>query len=410
MPTVGNMLGETPSTGWSIVPPDSSAWLEEVASAAAVDAGAPAELLGEYLPLLAEAAIRGRRPGPKDVARIGELGSLAAQQGVAPGAAVNLYLSAASRLWRELPLVNRSGDSEVVRAAAEAVLQVVGDAVAALVEGHQAERRQAIRQEESLRAEFIDDLLRGDTDVARMVERAEPFGLDLTRGHRVALATPASRRTDLDQIAAALETAVVRAFGDRDVLVATKEGVLVVLVPEASATGRELPEVGSSVHAVLARHPARRRWQVAVGRPYAGAYGIARSYEEAREARDLAGRLGWDRPVVSARDVLIYRVIGRDQGAMVDLMQVVLTPLEKARGGAEPLVKTIETYLAAGSIATEAARRLHLSVRAVTYRLERVRTLTGLDPADAEQAFTLHAAVLGARLLGWPAQPLPRNS
>jgi DNA-binding PucR family transcriptional regulator len=53
-------------------------------------------------------------------------------------------------------------------------------------------------------------------------------------------------------------------------------------------------------------------------------------------------------------------------------------------------------------VATDTARRLHLSVRAVTYRLDRVRTLTGYDPTDPAQRFTMHAAVLGAKLLGWP--------
>lgn len=46
---------------------------------------------------------------------------------------------------------------------------------------------------------------------------------------------------------------------------------------------------------------------------------------------------------------------------------------------------------------------MHLSVRAVSYRLDRVRQLTGHHPDDPGQRFTLHAAVLGARLLGWPA-------
>jgi DNA-binding PucR family transcriptional regulator len=41
-------------------------------------------------------------------------------------------------------------------------------------------------------------------------------------------------------------------------------------------------------------------------------------------------------------------------------------------------------------------------VRAVTYRLDRVRELTGFDPADPADRFSLHAAVLGARLIGWP--------
>jgi sugar diacid utilization regulator len=57
-------------------------------------------------------------------------------------------------------------------------------------------------------------------------------------------------------------------------------------------------------------------------------------------------------------------------------------------------------------VAAEAARRLSLSVRALTYRLERIRKLTGADPADAGQRYMLQTATIGARLLNWPAQEL----
>ena len=66
------------------------------------------------------------------------------------------------------------------------------------------------------------------------------------------------------------------------------------------------------------------------------------------------------------------------------------------------LMATVAAPLILSAGATVAARRLHLSVRAVTYRLARVRTMTGYDPADPMQRFTLYAAVLGARLIGWP--------
>jgi DNA-binding PucR family transcriptional regulator len=105
---------------------------------------------------------------------------------------------------------------------------------------------------------------------------------------------------------------------------------------------------------------------------------------------------------VHARDLLVYRVLARDQAAIVDLVESVLTPLTHARGGAEPWLETLEAYFAAGDVATGAARRLHLSVRAVTYRLARVREMTGYDPGEPMQRFTLYAAALGARLIGWP--------
>jgi sugar diacid utilization regulator len=165
--------------------------------------------------------------------------------------------------------------------------------------------------------------------------------------------------------------------------------------------------VGRLVHRLLTRNRQGRPWRVATGRAYPGSYGIARSYEEAREALLLGGRLQLDAAVVDAHDMLVYRVLVRDQAAIVDLIQAVLGHLRLARGGAEPLMKTLETYFATGEVATETARRLHLSVRTVTYRLSKVTALTGYDPSDPTQRFALHAAVLGARLLDWPAQDLP---
>jgi DNA-binding PucR family transcriptional regulator len=148
-------------------------------------------------------------------------------------------------------------------------------------------------------------------------------------------------------------------------------------------------------------------WRVAVGRAHPGLYGIARSYEEAREALTMAGRLHVDTPVVHAQDLLVYRVLLRDQPAIVDLVSSVLSPLLQARGGAQPLLDTLDAYFGTGAVATESAKRLHVSVRTVTYRLDRIKTLTGYDPADPQHRFTLQAVVLGAKALNWPTEPLP---
>ena len=385
-------------------------WLSMVAETAAADAGAPIELLGEYLVILADAALSGRRPAKRELVAVRRLGRRAAEQGVDANQAVDLYLSAAWRMWQDIPKILRTPrEREKVRSAAEAVLRVVNDAVQVLVEGHQAARRQMIRQEESARREFVDDLLRGDADVSRLVERAEPFGLDLRRSHQVLLAAPASSPARLDRAAVIMERAIVDRFGDRDVLVATKDDLLVMLVPgdaPKTPSRRDVSEPADFVHTRLSQQARPDRWQVVAGRPYPGAYGIARSYEEAREARLLARRLHHDDNVVQAHDLLVYRVLARDHEALVDLVQALLEPLTRSRGGAEPLLQTMETYFATGAVATEAARRLHMSVRTVTYRLTKVKKLTGHDPTDATERLALHMAVVGARLLDWPATAL----
>jgi sugar diacid utilization regulator len=402
--------GRRPAT-----PGPEDAWLVDVAEGASRDAGGvPVELLGDYLPLLADAATHGRKAKRGELDAVALLGRRAAEQGISAGRVVQLYLSAARRLWQELPVVVRSRDRNAVRAAASAVLQVVDDAVATLAEGYAVARRDLVRREESLRRELIDDLLRGDSDLGTLVERAEPFGLDLARVHQVALAAPSRRLPDADAAISALEAVMFDRLGDRDVLVATKEGLLVVLAPaDTGAAGRLPPaldasnELGRLMHRELSRLPRGRPWRVAVGRAHPGLYGIARSYEEAREALTMAGRLHADTPVINAHDLLIYRVLLRDQPAIVDLVQAVLSPLTQARGGAGPLLDTLDAYFATGAVATESAKRLHVSVRTVTYRLERVKTLTGYDPADPAHRFTLQAAVLGAKVLNWPQEPLP---
>jgi sugar diacid utilization regulator len=390
-------------------------WLREVADGASRDAGkVPVALLGDYLPLLADAAVTGRRPKRTELEAVGRLGRQAAEQGISAGRVVQLYLSAARRLWQELPMVVRSRDREAVRAAAAAVLHVIDDAVATLAEGYAVARRDLVRREEVLRREVIDDLLRGDSDLGTLVERSEPFGLDLARVHQVALAAPSRRLPDTDTAISALEAVIFDRLGDRDVLVATKDGLLVVLAPaDAAAIGRIEPaadqdnDLGRLMHGELNRLRHGRPWRVAVGRAHLGLYGIARSYEEAREALTMAGRLHLDTPVVNAHELLVYRVLLRDQPAIVDLIAAVLAPLVRARGGAQPLLDTLEAYFGTGAVATESAKRLHVSVRTVTYRLDRIKTLTGYDPADPRHRFTLHAAVLGAKALNWPADPLP---
>jgi len=393
-------------------------WLAQIAEGASHDAGGvSSEHLGDYLPMLADAATYGQLPSRAQIRAVRNRGHRAAQQGVSAGQGVDLYLSAARRVWSELPAVIRQRDNAAVRAAAEAVLHVVDDAVASFAEGHAEAGREMIRREETLRRELVDDLLRGDAHLSELVGRAEPFGLDLTRAHQIALAQPAHRIPSIAAATTALERVVLDRFGDRDVLVATKDGLVVVLAladatgaPSSSDGLATTGDLGRIIHGELNRLRRGSPWRVAVGRAHPGAYGIARSYEEAREGLAMATRMRWARPIVETRDLLTYRVLARDQPALVDLVYSVLNPLTRARGGAAPLVETLATYFECGCVATAAASSLHLSVRAVTYRLDRVKVLTGFDPLDPAHRFALQTAVLGAKLLDWPDQSLPGSA
>ncbi|MFE9914723.1 helix-turn-helix domain-containing protein [Micromonospora sp. NPDC005553] len=82
----------------------------------------------------------------------------------------------------------------------------------------------------------------------------------------------------------------------------------------------------------------------------------------------------------------------RDRDAMTDLVTTVLGPLTTARGGAEPYLETLTVLFDNQGNHTATARQMHLSVRAITYRLDRIRDLTGYHPGEPTQRFTLQTA------------------
>ncbi len=331
-------------------------------------------------------------------------GSRAAEEGMTARATVDLYLASAAQAWSAMPAPNQK-DAPV---AAQTMLSGLRAAVPVLVEGYQNAGQQLIRHEETVRREFIDDLLRGDANVAGIVQRAEPFGIDLAAWHQIVLAGPRNDVRVDEHDGTVLEREVLGRYGDRDVLVTTKGGYLVALVP-ASPADVDVDEPARLLHRALSRSTRRKQWRVAVGRPYPGIHGVARSYEQAREAITMAERLHPHDDMVQTRDLLIYRVLGRDRAALAELVESVLTPLTEARGGAGPLVDTLEAYFDSGEVATATARRLHVSVRTVTYRLAKIASLTGYDPTVPAQRLTLQTSVVGARLLPWPPKAPERT-
>ncbi|OHV36447.1 MULTISPECIES: PucR family transcriptional regulator [Pseudofrankia] len=342
------------------------------------------------------------------------------------------------------------GAAERTRAAAAAVLRASDDAVAAVCEGYEAARTARARAEESLRRELVDDLLTGTaTDPGLVLERAFAFGLRLEAPHLVLVAAGDRRFVDGRGTSRAVDTALGVICATPPLVVA-KGGLLVCVVPQEAerdaatgdaATG-DAADLGASVDRAagpggpgLARSagdgPAARfaplpaggagaasgapravaaltaalgnvpGWRVGVSRVRTGVTGVRIGFAEASSAVELAGRLGVAGQAVHTDDLLIYKVLLRDREPLSELVETVLGPLRAARGGPGPLLETLDAYFATGAVALATARRLHLSVRALTYRLARIHQLTHHDPTAPADRYVLQTAVIGARLLSW---------
>ena len=340
----------------------------------------------------------------------------AVERGISLPGLVDIYMTACRRLWPSLPQLLgevRGRDvrtAELVRAG-ETLWRAADQALASLACGYQEAQRQRVRVEETARRELVDDLLGDTTGVGSLVERAEPYGLVLTGFHIVAVAQDDHAITAAGVLTGWVEEAIRARTSEPTALALTKDGRLVCIVstaalrrrPDQQRVVRALAEVTGSAAGELARGDS---WRVGVGRPHAGARGIYRSYQDALESLDVASKLGLEDRIADSEQLLVYRVLRRDRAAMVDLLSCVLEPLRQARGGPSALLDTLSAYFDAGGNTAETARRLHLSVRAVGYRLERIHQLTGYSVSDPEAQLPLHVAVAGARLLNWPDEAL----
>jgi len=372
---------------------------ERVGAQAADDARVEAALLGEHLPAVIDTARAGRRLSRADLDACRRQGAAAAEQGVAVSAVLDLYLSATWRLWGDIQRRAPRSSPAVVAAVAATLFRAADDAAEALAEGYEQAQRRTVRFEESLRREFVDDLLSGTAEPGLLQERAARFGFNLAGSHVVAVARGDRRLVDAGPVHGRVETHVLATFGGRDVVVATKEGLLVCVFPStardpAADLARRLEETGEGP------------WRIGVGRPNSGAGGVARSYGEARQSLDLADRAEVAGPVARFEDLVAYRMLAADPGLAAELVDGVLGPLQSARGGAQHLIETLEAHFAASGNLSATARALHLSPRAVVYRLERIAKLTGHSPQDPESRFILELAVRSRRLAPTP-EPAP---
>jgi sugar diacid utilization regulator len=373
--------------------------LADLAARASKDAGgAPAELLDGYMAALA-AVSTGQKLSQDELRRRRDIGTVAAERNVPLRGVIDLYLSATWLAWPSLPGVRAAPGAESMRHIGEAVFRAADEAIMAVADGYEEAQRWSVRQEESFRREFVDDLLDG-RNLETLAERAQRYGLRLAGSHVVVAAAATVPFVDGGPVARRLESAMHLRHGDRDVLVTTKDGLLVCVAPDAHSAVEEF------VAQVAEATGPEGCWRAGIGRPQRGPGGAVRSFEQARQALDVGRRLQLPGNVHSASELLVYQVLIRDSAALADLVHVVLEPLRSARGGPGALLDTLSAYFAAGQVASAAARELHVGVRTVTHRLGRIRALTGYSVHDPQQGFTLQVAALGARLLGWPQPPL----
>ncbi len=254
------------------------------------------------------------------------------------------------------------------------------------------------REREAHTAGVVEGVLRGVLDVQSAVRRAAAGGCDLSAG-LAACATEmrSSRRAE------AVAVAAEQAPGSLGELVGTR---LYVLLPAGVMSDVTAGGEGEKLAERL-----RAYGPTAVSSSYADPADLSRALHEAELMLEVLARDG-----ETAREIesgtgsevyrLLFRVLASHPEEVMSFYEDTVAPVarydDQYRGD---LVSTLEAYLANDCNMNATARAIYAHRHTVAYRLERVKELTGLDPAATEDRERLG---LGLKALRIVEPDLPR--
>jgi carbohydrate diacid regulator len=130
---------------------------------------------------------------------------------------------------------------------------------------------------------------------------------------------------------------------------------------------------------------------IGIGRYHPGIRGLAHSYRDARAALSLGRRFHSHNRVHCLDSLGMAAFIGiSDEGTKIDLATYLLRPLDH-----EPeLLKTLDAFFGEDCCPSLTARRLSIHRNTLNYRLDKITSLTGLDPRRFDDAVQIRLALL----------------
>jgi carbohydrate diacid regulator len=130
---------------------------------------------------------------------------------------------------------------------------------------------------------------------------------------------------------------------------------------------------------------------VGIGRYHPGILGLSRSYEDARAALRLGRQFSGQNQVycLDRLGIAAFACVA-DERTKVELALHLLSPLDN-----EPeLINTLKIFFAEDCAFSTTAKRLCIHRNTLTYRLEKITSLTGLDPRRFDEAVQIRLALL----------------
>ncbi|HEX9362953.1 MAG TPA: GAF domain-containing protein [Candidatus Dormibacteraeota bacterium] len=276
-----------------------------------------------------------------------------------------------------------------------------------------SKERAAAEVERRLRGDLVEEVLAGglEADEAeRIARQAERLGHRLPQRAWVVVLEPDDDKTEAalaprgqqDRLDGALSGLIRSRMPGALTLVRSASAVFLVpddLAADLAAVEKLATQVLAAAAPVMKPGSA----SVGIGNIANGVSELGRSHVEARQALRLTRRAGSHGRVASYRSLGAFRLLLEVQSpdSLRRFVDELLGPLLKyAQSRDTPLLETLEALSAARWVRRAAARNLAIHINSMTYRVDRIQSLTGLQLDDPETRVAISIALRARAMLG----------
>lgn len=276
-----------------------------------------------------------------------------------------------------------------------------------------SKERAAAEVERRLRGDLVEEVLAGGLEpeeAERIARQAERLGHRLPHRAWVVVLEPDDDKTEAALAARGQQDRLDMALGALvrsrlpGALTLVRSTSAVFLVPDDAASDLAAVEkLAGQILAAAAPVLKPGSASVGIGNVAHGPGELARSHLEARQALRLTRRAGGKGKVASYRSLGAFRLLLEVQSpeALRRFVDELLGPLlDYAQSRDTPLLETLEALSAARWVRRAAARQLGIHINSMSYRVERIESLTGLQLDDPETRVAISIALRARAMLG----------
>ncbi|WP_177242449.1 PucR family transcriptional regulator [Amycolatopsis marina] len=362
-------------------------------------AGDIARVVEDNLRLVATLVRDRRVPDEAELAVFAESAARRAEEGVPLEMVLHAYHVGAHEAWRVITQDAPPADVADMRATTDLVLSYLRAAVAAVSGAYTAELRAMYSQQQSVRHTLLSALLAGE----RADEAAERAGVRLPASYLVLVLRFGKHKDEQEDGVGATIAArrkLRRAQVELDRF--TDDSVLSLLDPESGTVllpgTRGLDAAWDDLDLLVERMTEAAAVEVTAAAAHAAPDDVAAAVIQGREILDIVRHSRRPAGLYQLADVLLEYQLSRPTPAR-HALGALLEPLACN----DDLLTTLRVHLTNELNRRRTARMLHIHPNTVDYRLRRIATLTGLDPALPSHLPVLVAALAARRSAESPA-------